>query len=439
MKFLSIILAAGKGTRLGEKLKLTREVNGIAIIERIINILKEINLKTLLILGHKKEEVLSLVKEEYVVQEEQKGTAHALMQAEAFFKEYDYILVLPGDAPLIEKEILKSLIEKHIDSKADATILTTQTNNPKGYGRIVKENGKVKEIVEEKNCDDKLRKIKEVNAGIYCFKAQALEKNLSKIKQQHEYLLTDIFRLIIESGGIVEAIKAPFSFCQGINTLAELIKASNILRERKIKNLINSGVEIIDPKNSYIDEKSIIEKDAIIYPNATIENSYISSNSCIRGNTRIKNSFIESNVEIESSLITDSKIRKGAKVGPFAHIRGNTSVDENCRIGNFVEIARSNIGKEVKIAHMSYIGDSIIENEVNIGAGVITCNYDGKNKHKTLIKEKAFIGSNSNLIAPLEIGKKAFIAAGATVTKNIDNELIYISKKETLIKKREDE
>ncbi len=439
MKFLSIVLAAGKGTRLGEKLKLTREVNGIPIIERVVNILKETNLKTLLILGHKKEEVLNIVKEDYVVQEEQKGTAHALMQAKSFFKEYDYILVLPGDAPLIEKEVLVSLINKHIESKADATILTTYTNNPKGYGRIVKINGNFKEIVEEKNCDDKLKKIKEINSGIYCFNSSSLENNLNKIKQKHEYLLTDIFQIILENGGLVETLKTSFSFCQGINTLPELIKASNILRERKIKYLINKGVEILDPKNSYIDEKSTIENGSIIYPNVTIENSYISTNSCVRGNTRIKNSFIESNVEIESSLITNSKIKKGTKVGPFAHIRGNSSIDENCRIGNFVEIARSNVGKEVKIAHMSYIGDSEIEREVNIGAGVITCNYDGKNKHKTLIREKAFIGSNSNLIAPVEIGKKAFIAAGATVTKNVENELIYISKKETLIKKREDE
>lgn len=444
MNLKTLILAAGKGTRMKSNIpKIVHKVNGIPMISKIITVLEEIgSTENILILGYKKEEVLKVVGENssYVLQNEQLGTGHAVIQAKDKLKDYDGdVMVVCGDTPLLKPETLKKLYNFHKDSGAVTTILTSIYENPFGYGRIVKENGLVKAIVEEKEANDEVKKIKEVNAGVYCFNSKELFKALNKINNNNEkgeYYLTDVIGIQVNENKKVRSFILEDSMeILGVNSKVELAQAGNILRDRKNISLMEDGVILIDPTNTYIEENVKIGKDTVIYPGAIIQGDTVIGENCeILGTTRIINSKIKNNVKIESSVIEDSILENGVTMGPFAHLRPKSHLKESVHIGNFVEVKKSTLEKGVKAGHLTYLGDAQVGENTNIGAGTITCNYDGVNKFKTIIGKEAFIGSDSMLVAPVNIGEKALVGAGSVITKDVPDNALAVSRSKQIIK-----
>ena len=444
MNLKTLILAAGKGTRMKSNIpKIVHKVNGIPMISKIITVLEEIgSTENILILGYKKEEVLKVVGENssYVLQNEQLGTGHAVIQAKDKLKDYDGdVMVVCGDTPLLKPETLKKLYNFHKDSGAVTTILTSIYENPFGYGRIVKENGLVKAIIEEKEANDEVKKIKEVNAGVYCFNSKELFKALNKINNNNEkgeYYLTDVIGIQVNENKKVRSFILEDSMeILGVNSKVELAQAGNILRDRKNISLMEDGVILIDPTNTYIEENVKIGKDTVIYPGAIIQGDTVIGENCeILGTTRIINSKIKNNVKIESSVIEDSILEDGVTMGPFAHLRPKSHLKESVHIGNFVEVKKSTLEKGVKAGHLTYLGDAQVGENTNIGAGTITCNYDGVNKFKTIIGKEAFIGSDSMLVAPVNIGEKALVGAGSVITKDVPDNALAVSRSKQIIK-----
>ena len=444
MKLKTLILAAGKGTRMKSDIpKIIHKVNGVPMISKIISVLEELNSEeNILILGYKKEEVLQVVGQDssYVLQNEQLGTGHAVMQAKEKLKDYDGdVMVLYGDTPLLRAETLKSLYEFHKSSGAVTTLLTAIYDNPFGYGRIIKENGLVKAIIEEKEASDEVKKIKEVNAGVYCFNAKELFKALDKIdnnNEKGEYYLTDVIGIQVKENKKVQSFILEDSVeVLGVNSKVELAQARKVLRDRKNLSLMEDGVIIIDPDNTYIEENVKIGKDTVIYPGVMIQgNTEIGENCEIIGATRIVDSILKDNIRIESSVIEESILENGVTMGPFAHLRPKAHLKEKVHIGNFVEVKKSTLEKGVKAGHLTYLGDAQVGENTNIGAGTITCNYDGVNKFKTIIGKEAFIGSDSMLVAPVTIGEKALVGAGSVITKDVPDKSLAVSRSKQIIK-----
>lgn len=444
MKLKTLILAAGKGTRMKSELpKVIHKVNGIPMISKIIKVLEVLKPEeNILILGHKKEEVLKVVGEnaDYVVQTEQLGTGHAVLQAKDKLKGYDGdVMVLCGDTPLLREETLKELYKFHKETDSVTTILTSIYDNPFGYGRIVKENGLVKAIVEEKEADDKTKKIKEVNAGVYCFKGRELFEALSKItnnNEKGEYYLTDVIGIQVKEGKKVQSYILNDNIeILGVNSKVELAEASKVLRDRKNIELMEKGAILIDPAAVYIEEDVEIGRDTVIYPGAVLQGKTVIGENCqILGTTRIIDSTLGNDIKIESSVIEESILENGVTMGPFAHLRPKSHLKEKVHIGNFVEVKKSTLEKGVKAGHLTYLGDAQIGEDTNVGAGTITCNYDGKNKFKTVIGKNSFIGSDSMLVAPVIIGENALIGAGSVITKDVPDNSLAVSRSKQIIK-----
>lgn len=444
MKLKTLILAAGKGTRMKSELpKVIHEVNGIPMISKIIKVLEILKPEeNILILGHKKEEVLKVVGEnaDYVVQTEQLGTGHAVLQAKDKLKDYDGdVMILCGDTPLLREETLKELYKFHKDTDSVTTILTSIYDNPFGYGRIVKENGLVKAIVEEKEADAEIKKIKEVNAGVYCFKGRELFEALSKItnnNEKGEYYLTDVIGIQVGEGKQVQSYVLSDNIeILGVNSKVELAQASKVLRDRKNIELMEKGAILIDPATVYIEEDVEIGRDTIIYPGAVLQGKTVIGENCqILGASRIVDSILRNNIKVESSVIEDSILENGVTIGPFAHLRPKSHLKEKVHIGNFVEVKKSVLEKGVKAGHLTYLGDAQIGEYTNIGAGTITCNYDGKNKFKTIVGKNSFIGSDSMLVAPVIIGENALVGAGSVITKDVPDNSLAVSRSKQIIK-----
>lgn len=444
MKLKTLILAAGKGTRMKSELpKVIHEVNGIPMISKIIKVLEILKPEeNILILGHKKEEVLKVVGEnaDYVVQTEQLGTGHAVLQAKDKLKDYDGdVMILCGDTPLLREETLKELYKFHKDTDSVTTILTSIYDNPFGYGRIVKENGLVKAIVEEKEADAEIKKIKEVNAGVYCFKGRELFEALSKItnnNEKGEYYLTDVIGIQVGEGKQVQSYVLSDNIeILGVNSKVELAQASKVLRDRKNIELMEKGAILIDPATVYIEEDVEIGRDTIIYPGAVLQGKTVIGENCqILGASRIVDSILRNNIKVESSVIEDSILENGVTIGPFAHLRPKSHLKEKVHIGKFVEVKKSVLEKGVKAGHLTYLGDAQIGEDTNIGAGTITCNYDGKNKFKTIVGKNSFIGSDSMLVAPVIIGENALVGAGSVITKDVPDNSLAVSRSKQIIK-----
>lgn len=444
MKLKTLILAAGKGTRMKSELpKVIHKVNGIPMISKIIKVLNGLEPEeNILILGHKKEEVLKVVGEEadYVVQTEQLGTGHAVIQAKEKLADYDGdVMILCGDTPLLREETLRNLYNFHKESKAVTTILTSIYENPFGYGRIVKENGLVKAIIEEKEANEEIKKIKEVNAGVYCFNSKELFKALSKINNNNEkgeYYLTDVIGIQVGEDKKVQSFVLEDNMeILGVNSKVELAQASEVLRARKNLELMENGAILIDPKATYVEEDVKVGKDTVIYPGAVLQgNTLIGENCEIIGTTRIIDSVLGNNIRIESSVIEESKIDDYVTMGPFAHLRPKSHLKEKVHIGNFVEVKKSTLEKGVKAGHLTYLGDAQVGEDTNIGAGTITCNYDGKNKFKTVIGKNSFIGSDSMLVAPVNIGENSLVGAGSVITKDVPENSLAVARSKQIIK-----
>lgn len=429
MKTYALVLAAGKGTRMRTEMpKCAYPILKKPMIEYIVENIEKSNIdETVVVVGHKREVLQDILQDRvsYAYQEEQLGTGHAVLSAESILAHKEGItFILPGDMPLIDYVLINKILSAHQEMGNDLTVVSMMMDYPKSYGRIVRdEYNSILRIVEENDCNEYQKQIKEVNTGIYVVNNKILFNSLKKIKKnerKNEYYLTDIVELMHTDYKINSFIVRHPHVTMGVNDLYGISIAEKYLRESINKNHMLSGVSIINPETVTIGDNVVIEEGVIIHPNTTITGrSVVHSGAQIGPNTEIHNSEVGSNTVVNHSLVYDSKIGEETTVGPFAHLRGHAVIGNRNRIGNFVEVKNSSTGDDTKAAHLSYIGDATVGHNVNFGCGSITVNYDGKLKNRTTIGDDVFIGCNVNLIAPISIGNEVFLAAGSTVTDDV--------------------
>jgi bifunctional UDP-N-acetylglucosamine pyrophosphorylase/glucosamine-1-phosphate N-acetyltransferase len=439
---ITVILAAGKGTRMKSDLvKVLHPLLGLPMltypIELSLNGIKA--KKTIVVVGHQGDRIQERFKDlkiDFALQQEQLGTGHAVLQAVPFLHSFSgTVLILCGDVPLVKLETLRSFIDMYRENECTLSVLTAVVEDPFGYGRILRTpEGWLERIVEEKDATEEERLIREINTGIFCVKAPFLEEGLREIGKENaqgEYYLTDLVGIAKKNGLRCSAhiVVDPVEV-MGINTRVDLAVADEVLKQEKLKNLMLSGVTILDPKTTYVDHACEVGKDTILYPNTHLQGKTKVGERCIfEPNSKILDSLIGNEVIIRAnSVITESKIEDGAIIGPFAHLRPLSEIRPKAKIGNFVEVKKSIIGKGSKANHLSYIGDSFLGEGVNIGAGTIFCNYNGFEKHQTIIGDRVFVGSNVELVAPVKVGDDSSIGAGTTVTRNVPNGALAISR-----------
>ena len=435
----AVVLAAGQGTRMKSDLyKVLHPVCGKPMVEHVVDHIRGIGAdKIVTIVGHGAEMVEETlgIHCAYALQEEQLGTAHAVQQAEKELAGLEGVtLVVCGDTPLIKSETMQALIKHHVQTNAKATILTAHADDPTGYGRIIRDvEGNVLRNIEHKDATPEEQKVTEINTGTYCFDNRALFDTLKKVKNdnaQGEYYLPDVIGILKEENELISAyVTDDFSETIGINDRVILAEAEKVMRHRIAERHMRNGVTIIDPSNSYISADAEIGRDTVIQPGTMIEGKTIIGEKCVIGpNSQIVNSVIGNHTTVHSSVVLDSTLGSSTTVGPFAHIRPDSNLSDNVKIGNFVEVKKSKLGEGSKVSHLSYIGDAEVGTDVNIGCGTITVNYDGKNKYKTTVGNDAFIGCNSNLVAPVTVGNGAYVAAGSTITKDVPENSLAIGR-----------
>ena len=427
-----VILAAGQGTRMKSRLpKVLHPIAGLPLVERVLRTAETISPATItLIVGHRadfvREQLAARPNLHFALQEPQLGTAHALQQAEPVLAgRTGTVVLLSGDVPLLAPQTLRKLIDTHQAAGAAATVVTANVDRPYGYGRIVRTDGRIARIVEERDASPEERKIREINSGIYAFDLAPLFDSLRGIASQNaqgEFYLTDLV-------GIYRRRKLPVETLlidnaqeiRGINSRTELAEVSRIVRQTKNEELMAAGVTLVDPATTYIDPDVEIGQDTVIHPGVVIEGQTKIGAACeIQAHVRIVDSEIADHVTVNNfCLIVGTRVASGAQVGPFAHLRPDTQVGEKAKIGNFVELKKTSLGAGSKVNHLSYLGDATIGVNVNVGAGTITCNYDGEKKSQTVIEDGAFIGSDSQLIAPVKVGKGAYVGAGSSITQDV--------------------
>jgi bifunctional UDP-N-acetylglucosamine pyrophosphorylase/glucosamine-1-phosphate N-acetyltransferase len=415
--------------------KVLHELGGLPLISYVCRTAQSLGPKKVyVVVGHQAAEVEAAVTNAvgdsagFVTQTEQRGTGDAVMAASSQLENSDsVVLVLSGDVPLIRAATLSTLLEQHSTSEAACSILSVRLENPTGYGRIVRDGQQnFVRIVEQKDATPDEQQIKEINSGIYCFAARKLFAALKRVKpmnKQGEYYLTDVPEILLSDGENIQVyLHGDTREVSGINTRAELAEFENLMRRSTIRKLmIESGVTFIDPSHAYIGPETQIGRDTVIYPDVSIEGKSVIGEGCtIRSGTRITNSSLGNNVTVKDHcLIADSNIESDASIGPFAHLRADVKMAEGSVIGNFVEVKNSRVGRRSKARHLTYLGDATIGENVNIGAGTVTCNYDGKQKNPTVIEDGARIGSDTMLVAPVTVGENAVTAAGSVVTEDV--------------------
>ncbi len=428
-----VILAAGQGTRMKSRLpKVLHPVAGRPMVEHVLKTADSISPATeTLIVGHGADMVHERLSNrrrglQFALQEPQRGTAHALQQAETVLAGRTGTLVLlSGDVPLLTASTLRKLVETHRNAAAAATVVTAIVDRPYGYGRIVRSKGRIARIVEERDASAHIRQIREINGGIYAFDLASLWEALRGIASQNaqgEYYLTDLITIYRRRKLPVETlIVENTQEIRGVNSRSELAEVSKIVRQTKNEELMAAGVTLVDPATTYIDTDVEIGADTVIHPGVVIEGHTKIGSACeIQGSVRICDSEIADRVTVHNfCLIIGARVAEGASIGPFAHLRPETVVGEGAKVGNFVELKKTTMGPGSKANHLAYLGDATIGAMVNVGAGTITCNYDGVNKNATIIEDGAFIGSDTQLIAPVRIGKGAYVGAGSSITEDV--------------------
>ena len=420
MNFKAIILAAGKGTRMKSKYpKVVHKVCGKEMVNHVISVSKKSGVNDIVaILGHESDVVKEKLPKDTMIA---MRTGHAVMMAKEYINDNDTIVVLCGDTPLVKEETLKRLFDYHIEHGYHATVLTTTVDNPTRYGRIIRdENKDLLKIVEQKDANEEEKKAKEINSGIYCFNGKSLRESLDLLDNnnaQGEYYLTDTIKIMRDKGQKVGAFNgSTIEELMGVNSRVELSKAEEIMRRRINESHMVNGVTIIDPG-------AMLRR-----------NTKIGTNCVIGMNCSITNSQIGNYTEVQSSTIVDSTVGENTTVGPYAYLRPNSNIGNNVKIGDFVEVKNATIEDNSKASHLSYIGDAHVGKDVNIGCGVVFVNYDGKNKFKSTVKDGAFIGSNSNLVAPVTVEEKGYIATGSTITNDVPQGALAVARERQVIK-----
>jgi bifunctional UDP-N-acetylglucosamine pyrophosphorylase/glucosamine-1-phosphate N-acetyltransferase len=437
-----VVLAAGKGTRMkSAQPKVLHQIAGRPIIDHVLRTVDQLNAATtVLVIGHGGDEVrvalASRPSLQFAVQSPQLGTGHALLQAEpALSGKSGTVVLLYADVPLLEAGTLRRLIELHSTSRAAATVLTAELADPYGYGRIVRDSaGRIARIVEERDASGDERAIREINSGIYCFDLSPLFDSLHGLaadNAQGEYYLTDLVAVYRKRNLKVETLCLDSADeLRGVNTRVDLADLTKVVRARKNREVMLGGVTLEDPATTYIDTDVTIGADTVIGPGVTLEGQTSIGERCrISSGSRLTNVMVGHDVTIlDRSIIVDSRVGRGARIGPFSHVRPDSDIGEEAHVGNFTELKKTTLGRKSKANHLAYLGDAIVGQDVNIGAGTITCNYDGVKKHQTVIEDGVFIGSDSQLVAPVRVGRGAYVAAGSSITQDVPADALAIAR-----------
>ncbi len=439
MDLAVVILAAGSGTRMKSKLpKVLHHVAGKPMVSHVVKeALKLKPSRLILVLAKESENFKEILGDdvEFVEQKEQLGTAHAVGQAQPLLKDFKgNVLILYGDTPLIQYQELEKLNEFHNKSKAAASVVTAKLDNPSGYGRIIRSDSKIVRIVEEKEASEKEKAIQEINSGMYVIDSRMLFEKIEKVQPDNnkkEYYLTDVIGILVDEGLDVGAFELGAEEVMGVNSRKELAAVSRLINQRIINEWLENGVTINDPQTVYIESDVQIEPDCVVQPHTFLKgNTKLGSDCEVGPFSQVIDSEIGDKSKITFSVIEKAKINSQSVIGPYSHIRPGTVVGENSKIGAFSEVKNSQIGARSKVPHLSYIGDAQIEEDVNIGAGSITCNYDGVKKEKTVIKKGAFIGSDTMFVAPVTIGENAVTGAGSVITDDVPANSLGLERSE---------
>lgn len=441
----AVILAAGKGVRMNSQIpKVLHRVCGKAMVKHVVECANKSDIPQISVIVQPDSKLITDLlgnTVNYVTQPTPLGSGHALLQSKATLTEIDTLVVLSGDVPLLSPKTLKKMIQYHHTKNACMTVLTSSKSNPTGMGRVIRNSkGELSAIVEENEADEDILKIEEFNSGIYCFETEWLWNNLKQIKpsKKGELYLTDLVRSASNQGMIVETIQPDDpSEVHGVNTRVELAKAETEMRKRISEYWMLSGVTILDPSSVYIDDTVTLHKDSIVMPNTHIlGNSEIGHNCTVGPNSVISDSTVGNNCKIVSSVIEESSLSNNVTIGPFSHIRPGCKLDDGVLIGNFGELKNSRLGKGTKSGHFCYIGDADLGSGVNIGAGVVTCNYDNHSKHRTTIGNSAFIGSDSMLVAPITLEDNSSTGTGSIVTRDVPVNSIAVGAPARILPKK---
>ncbi len=432
----TIILAAGSSTRLkSKKSKVLHEILGKKVMEYVLDSCDTISDKKIIIVSANDVDIQATFADsnvEFAIQQEAIGTQNAVKSG-MHLVDGEHVLVLCGDTPCLTKETLETLYELHKRESNKLTMLSVSMEHPESYGRVKRVNGKVDRIIEAKDATEEDLKIKEINSGIYLFDQKELSRLIDKVDNnnvQKEYYLTDLIKIFNEEKLKVGAlVVTDESEIIGVNNRVDLFHATRVIQKRINKKHMMNGVSMMNPDSIFIDSSVTIERDTLIKQCTEIKgNTIIKEDAIIGPNVTIENSIIGIGVEVNNSTILDSEIEDGTKVGPYAYVRPNSKVGKHCKIGDFVEVKNSTIGDGTKVSHLSYIGDSDLGKDINVGCGTIFVNYDGENKYRSVVEDHSFLGCNSNIISPVTIGKGAFIAAGTTVTKDVEEGALCIGR-----------
>ncbi len=444
MDVCAVVMAAGEGKRMHSKhSKVVQKAAGKPLVCWVADALREAGAEEqVYIVGYKQEEVRAALGENvaFVLQEQQLGTGHAVMQAAPFLEGRDgCTIVLPGDAPMITPETLCAALRLFEKNSYGAVIITAEAPDPTGYGRIVRDGaGHVQRIVEDRDATDEVKKIREINSSIYCFRTPLLLSALGRIDArnvQKEYYLTDTIEILIRDGHKVGAYIAAFDETRGVNDRIELQEAGKLLNKRVCRRHMSQGVQIIDTESTWIDPMVQIGPDTIIRPGTVLSGKTVIGEDCVIGShTRLVNATVGDGTTILTSVAMDCVIGKNCAIGPYSNIRPESVIEDNVTIGAFVEIKNSTIGEFTRARHLTYVGDSQVGKNVNFGCGTVTCNYDGLDKTACIIGDNVFIGGNSNLISPLTLHENAYVAAGSTITEDVPELSLAIARSRQVVK-----
>ena len=443
-KLTVLILAAGQGTRMkSNKAKVLHQVGGLPMLQFVVRAARGVSDDIFVVVGHQADAVRDEVEGVHFIRQElQLGTGHAVMSARESLQEVGDILILPGDVPLIQPETLRRLTEFHRQGSFGGSLVAATVEDPDGYGRIIRRSAyEVDSIVEHRDGTAEVLEIREINSGVYLFDSSrlfdALERTRTENAQQ-EYYLTDVVRIMSGDGHRFGAFTLEDSTeVFGINSRKQLAIVDREIRRRKCEALMTDGVSILDPETARIDVDATIGADSVIYPSVTIEGaSDLGEGVTVRSGCRITNSKVGyGSTLLDGCIVDNSEVRSDVRIGPYAHLRMGTVLESHVSVGNFVEVKRSRLDEGTKSMHLTYLGDAQIGKDVNIGAGTITCNYDGVNKNTTVIEDGVFIGSNSSLVAPIRIENNAYVGAGSTITEDVPGDSLAIGRGRQVVKK----